>query len=222
MKKVKVSIRPLIQWDEAYRAALATQGKDSQGKFPSMDWRIRSLMAEHSQVKLVQYCLSFKNLRQWVGVHILRHPYLLPFIHSQRIDKDQKEAIEAMTEKIMSVISDDIKNDPDFNRRDLLPQGTVNDHDFYLNAQTFVNISRKRLCSCASKETREAWQLVKDVMKEADPAIYHCMVRQCIYRGFCSEMHPNCKFWLTPQFAGELHDYRMGCKAYRDYNTQKQ
>ena len=54
MEKVKAVLRPLIKWDEAYRAALATQGIDSQGKFPPMDWRIRSLMAEHSQVKLVE------------------------------------------------------------------------------------------------------------------------------------------------------------------------
>ena len=76
MKPVEVVIRPLIKWDEAYRAALATQGIDSQGKFPSMDWRIRSLMAEHSQVKLVEFCLSLKNLMQLVGVHLIKHPYL--------------------------------------------------------------------------------------------------------------------------------------------------
>ena len=80
MEKVKAAIRPLIQWDEAYRAALATQGIDSQGKFPPIDWRIRSLMAEHSQVKLVEFHLSLKNLMQFVGVHLIRHPYLLPFI----------------------------------------------------------------------------------------------------------------------------------------------
>ena len=180
MEKVDVSIRPLIQWDEAYRAALATQGIDSQGKFPSMDWRIRSLMAEHSQVKLVEFHLSLKHLMQFVGVHLIRHPYLLPFVHSQRIDRDQKEEIERFTQKFMSVLEEDIKNDPDFNPRWVLPQGTQNDHDFYLNAQTFVNISRKRLCSCASKETRQVVQLVKERIKEVDPAVYHCMVRQCV------------------------------------------
>ena len=89
MKKVQADLKPLIQWDEAYRAALATQGIDSQGKLPSMDWRIRSLMAEHSQVKLVEFRLSLKHLMQFVGVHLIRQPFLLPFIHSQRIDRDQ-------------------------------------------------------------------------------------------------------------------------------------
>src|SRR5574344_480805 len=113
MKKVKAVLRPLIQWDEAYRAALATQGIDSKGKFPSMDWRIRSLMAEHSQVKLVEFHLSLKNLMQFVGVHLIRHPYMLPFIHSQRIDRDQSEDIKRATLKFLEVLDEDIKNDPD-------------------------------------------------------------------------------------------------------------
>ena len=222
MEKVKAVLRPLIKWDEAYRAALATQGIDSQGKFPTMDWRIRSLMAEHSQVKLVEFHLSLKHLMQFVGVHLIRHPYLLPFIHSQRIDRDQKGEIERITEKFLEVLDEDIKNDPDFNPRWVLPQGTQNDHDLYLNAQTFVNISRKRLCSCASKETRQVWQLVKETMKEVDPAVYHCMVRQCVYRGVCTEMHPACEYWKTEAFQKELHEYRMGIKCYRDfYQTNK-
>jgi thymidylate synthase ThyX len=40
--------------------------------------------------------------------------------------------------------------------RDELPQGSLNDMDMTCNAQAFINISRKRLCSRASKETREA------------------------------------------------------------------
>lgn len=158
---------------------------------------------------------------QFVGVHLIRHPYLLPFVHSQRIDRDQAEEIKRVTKKLMTVLEDDIKNDPDFNERHILPQGTPNDHDFYLNAQTFVNISRKRLCSCASKETRKVWQLVKDVMKEVDPAVYHCMVRQCVYRGVCTEMHPACEYWKTDVFQKELHEYRLGIKCYRDYHIQK-
>lgn len=40
--------------------------------------------------------------------------------------------------------------------RDELPQGSFNDMDMVANAQALINISRKRLCSCASPETRVA------------------------------------------------------------------
>lgn len=206
-QKTTVSVRPIVDWREAYRAALATQGKEPQGKMPSMQWRVRSLMAEHSQVKLVMYCVSFKSLMQWIGVHLLRHPFIYPFIHSQRIDRDQHDYIMEVVNEIMKILEDDIKNDPDFNPRNWLPQGTANDHDFYMNAQTFVNISRKRLCACASKETREVWQLVKDAMKEADPAIYHCMVRQCVYRSRCPEMRPACRYAESKAFKEEYEHY---------------
>lgn len=210
-KKPSVEIKKIVGWDVAYEAALRTQGKTPKIAEPSFQWRVRSLMAEHSQVKLVQYRIAFKELRVWVGVHLLRHPFLLPFIHSQRVDR--RENIDALVEKVMTIISEDIKSDPDFNKRDYLFQGETNDQDFYVNAQTFVNISRKRLCSCASKESREAWQLVKDAMKEHDPAIYHCMVRQCVYRGFCSEMRPACKYAKTKEFREELKYYRSVCAS---------
>lgn len=211
--KPSLAIRPIVGWDEAYRAALATMGIDSKDKEPSFQWKVRSLMAEHSQCKLVQFCLSFKNLRQWCGIHYLRHMHTLPFIHSQRVDRRD---LDEYVEKVMSILSDDIKHAPDFNKRDYLFQGEANDQDFYVNAQTLVNISRKRLCACASKETREAWQMVKDLMQEIDPAVAHCMVRQCVYRGFCPEMRPACKHDHSIQFKFELHDYRSVCKSQED------
>mgnify|MGYP002513134226 CR=1 FL=1 len=46
----------------------------------------------------------------------------------------------------------------------------LNDMDMTCNAQSFINISRKRLCKgCASEETREAWELVKKYAKQVTP-----------------------------------------------------
>lgn len=210
-KNPTVQLKQIVGWDIAYEAALRTVGKQPKKQYPGNKWRLRSLMAEHSQVKLVQYRISFLDLRQWVGVHLLRHPYVLPFIHSQR--DDRREDIDKLVERVLSIIKDDIKSSSDFNKRDYLFQGETNDQDFYVNAQTFVNISRKRLCTCASKETRMAWQLVKDAIKDVDPVIYHCMRRQCVYRGFCPEMHPACRYADTEAFLQELKEYRSVCKS---------
>lgn len=212
MKKPTVEVVRETGWDRAYTAALRTQGKDSKGKIPSEKWEVRSLMAEHSQIKLVEYRISYKDLRQWVGVHLLRHPFVLPFIHSQRVDRDE-ERIKQAVGKVMQIISEDLKSDPDFNLRDFRFQGETNDQDFYVNAQSLINISRKRLCTCASEETRYAWQIVKDAIKEFDPMMAHCMVRQCIYRGFCPEMRPACKYADTAKFREELKKYRSVCKS---------
>ena len=171
-------------WKRALNAARRTAGKEPIDKEPSDNWKAGVLLAEHSPIKLVEYLIAFKNLRQWTGVHILRHDFTLPFIHTQRGDRRKLNC-----------------------DRDELPQGEPNDQDFVVNAQTLKNISRKRLCTCASKETREAWQMVKDKIREFDPVMADKMVRNCVYCGFCPELNC-CGFVNTEEYKKELEAYR--------------
>lgn len=171
-------------WKRALNAARRTIGKEPIDKEPSDSWKARVLLAEHSPIKLVEYLISFKSLRQWVGVHLLRHGFTLPFIHSQREDRRKLNC-----------------------SRDELPQGTPNDQDFVVNAQSLINISRKRLCTCASKETREALEAVKEEVRKIDPIMAEKMVRNCVYSGFCREMNC-CGYVNTENFKKELETYR--------------
>lgn len=183
-KNLTVEIIQETGWRRALNAARRTIGKGEIDKEPSDSWKARMLLAEHSPIKLVEYCIKFKRLRQWVGVHLLRHGFLLPFIHSQREDRRDLDC-----------------------SRDELPQGTLNDQDFVVNAQTLINISRKRLCRCASKETREAWEAVKKEMKNVDPVMASKMVPNCVYSGFCRELNC-CGYCNTESFKKELEEYR--------------
>lgn len=201
--KPKVSVERETSWKRALNAARRTIGKTPLDKEPSDDWKKMVIMAEHSPIKLVEYRISFSDLRQWVGVHLLRHEHTIPMIHSQRVDRRD---IDAMVEDVMKILSDDIKNAEDFNKRDYLFQGEVNDQDFYVNAQTLINISRKRLCACASKETREAWKLVKDAIREIDPIMASFMVANCVYRGRCPEM-TSCGYYKTNAHHREVDEY---------------
>ena len=201
---MKVNVIQETSWSRALNAARRTIGKPPLNKEPSDNWRKMVIMAEHSPIKLVEYLISFKDLRQWVGVHLLRHEHMLPFIHSQRVDR--REDIDSLTERVMSIIEEDVKSDESFNKRDYLFQGEPNDQDFVVNAQTLINISRKRLCHCASKETREAWVAVKEAIKEFDPIMASFMVPNCIYRGRCPEMN-TCGYYKTDKFKKELNEY---------------
>ena len=201
---MKVNVIQETPWSRALNAARRTIGKSPLNKEPSDNWRKMVIMAEHSPIKLVEYLISFKDLRQWVGVHLLRHEHMLPFIHSQRVDR--REDIDSLTEKVMSIIEEDVKSDESFNKRDYLFQGEPNDQDFVVNAQTLINISRKRLCHCASKETREAWVAVKEAIKEFDPIMASFMVPNCIYRSRCPEMN-TCGYYKTDKFKKELDEY---------------
>jgi len=184
MSELKCIVTQDTSWKRALNEARRTAGKEPLDKEPSRKWKLKSLIAEHSQIKLVEYTIMFKNLRQWVGVHLLRHLFVLPFIHSQREDR-----------RVLDV------------PRDELPQGSLNDQDFVVNAQTLINVSRKRLCNCASKETREAWGLVKERIHEIDPEMADVMVPNCIYRGFCPEVK-SCGWYKTEAYLKQLEAYR--------------
>ena len=179
-----VTVTQETSWKRALNAARRTIGKPSIDKEPSKKWKAKMLLAEHSPIKLVEYLISFKNLRQWVGVHLLRHWFVLPFIHSQREDRRKLDC-----------------------SRDELPQGAPNDQDFVVNAQTLKNISRKRLCLCASKETREAWNAVKEEIRKQDEVMADKMVRNCVYCGFCPELNC-CGFINTERYKKEIELYR--------------
>lgn len=91
--------------------------------------------------------------------------------------------------------------------RDELEQGSLVNHECDANAQALINISRRRLCNCASPETRKAWQLVKDEVSKIEPELAKCMVRECVYRnGLCPEMFP-CGYNNSEAFEKELKDY---------------
>ena len=172
-------------WKRALNAARKTVGKKPLDKEPSDSWKAKMLLAEHSPIRLVEYDISFENIKQWVTTHLVRHWLgFIPFVHSQREDRRQLVV-----------------------PRDELPQGALNDMDFSVNAQALINISRKRLCNKASPDTKDAWQKVIKAIKEIDPIMAEKCVPNCIFRGFCPEME-SCGYVNSPKFKEDLEKYR--------------
>jgi hypothetical protein len=80
-------------------------------------------------------------------------------------------------------------------------------HECFANAQAVMFISRRRLCSQASPETRAAWRLVVDEIGKVEPEVASCCVPECVYRGFCPEFKP-CGFCGTKAWAEAVEKYR--------------
>lgn len=172
-------------WKRALNAARRTVGKKSLDKEPSKSWEAKMLLAEHSPIRLVEYDITFEDIKQWVTVHLVRHWLgFIPFVHSQREDRRKLDV-----------------------PRDELPQGALNDMDVSINAQSMINVSRKRLCQKASPETRDAWQKVVDAVGQIDPVMAEKCVPNCVYRGFCPELE-SCGFVNSPKFKEMLEKYR--------------
>lgn len=190
MSKIE-RVERVTSWKRALNAARRTIGKEPIDKEPSDSWKAKMLLAEHSPIRLVEYEWTWKDIKQWVTAHLVRHHVgCEKMVHSQREDRRN------LTEEFS------------INSRDELPQGTLNDMDMSANAQALINISRKRLCNCASKETREAWLQVKEAIRSIDPIMAEKMVRDCIYRGFCPEFMNSCGYVNTDKYKKELEIYR--------------
>lgn len=165
-----IEIEPVTDWTLVYRLALATSGKTPTGG-PSDKWKVSIMRAMHSPIRALIFRVSFV-CPYWVSVHLVRHKAGVEhFVQSQRTDRT-------------GVI------------RDSLPQNAPVRHTMLLNAEAFVNISRKRLCFRASEETRNLWEEVVNVLGAVDPVVHRFCVPECVRSGYCPEM-PSCGYAQT-------------------------
>ena len=128
-------------------------------------------------------------------------------MHTQR--QDINNEIEKVTANVIKTLTDVGMNRDGWKERDYLFQGEGNDMDMTCNAQAFINISRKRLCKgCASPETRQAWEIVIEMLKSVDPILAEKCVAECLYRGFCTEKKRCCGYVGTTAYQKRLEEYR--------------
>jgi len=179
-------------WREVADAARTTIHMDKGEGEPSKAWKIRMLMAEHSPIRLLKIKNKWGNLKSWISVHFVRHKFGIEhFVRTQRSDRT------------------------DIEDRGKLPQENPVEHEFEANPQAIINISRKRLCNQAAKETKEAWELFleENVEKEL-PELKEVCVRECVYRGFCPELYP-CGYSKTKKYEEERSKYVNLVKKYK-------
>lgn len=199
---------PRADWKRVLNAARRTRGLKPLDKEPSENFKRKILLAEHSPIRLLEYDFTIEDIRQWVTVHLVRHHEgCEKFVSTQR--EDINEQIGIITERIMGLLRDAGLGRDDWGARDYMFQGAENNMDMTCNAQAFINISRKRLCyGCASKKTREAWQLVIEMLREVDPILAEKCVPECIYRNFCPEFDRCCGYCKSDEYKRRLVRYQ--------------
>ena len=195
-------------WIRVVNAARRTWGKKPIDHEPSDKFKRKILLAEHSPIRLLEYDFTIENIRQWVSTHLVRHHMgCEKFVHTQR--QDINEQIENISKRIIDILREEGLLREGWRERDYLFQGEPNDMDMTCNAQSFINISRKRLCiGCASPETRLAWEIVIEKLKEIDPILAEKCVPECVYRGFCPEFDRCCGYVNSKAYQKRLKEYR--------------
>lgn len=172
-------------WREVANSANTTVQKQAGTAEPSPDWKKRMLLCEHSPIRQLWIKCKWYELKYWVSVHFVRHKFGIEhWVRTQRTDRTGID-------------------------RDTMLQNSGIEHEFEANAQTIINISRKRLCNLASNETRQAWVAVLDTLKDTQPELYSVCVPDCVYRGWCYEFR-SCEYHKTQEFKKHLKAYRKG------------
>ena len=173
-------------WREVADSCRTTINMDAGTGEPSDKWKRRIVMSEHSPIRQLSIKGKWTNLPYWVSVHICRH--WLGIIHWVGTQRSDRTGIDRRSKEQDAPVT----------------------HEIEANIQSLINISRKRLCFCASPETRKAWQMVKDGISEVEPAIASSMVKECVYRnGLCPEFI-SCRYNKTEAFKKELEEYLEG------------
>jgi len=150
-------------WTRVKNHCRTTDNKEFTEKEPTEEFKRKLLISEHSPIRLLEVDWTWEDIYSWVATHWSRHKFE-KFISTQRDDRTKH----------------------DISRNDA-PQGAPVTFDGYANMQNLIDSFRKRLCFCASPETRELGEDFKVVLHENHPEMADVLVPNCIYRFGCPE-----------------------------------
>ena len=179
---MNITVEVLTPAIECFKSARQTQGMQFEKITPSVKTWISWLHAEHSPIRVMQLRINMTFVPYYIAMHLRTHTEgIMPFVRSQR---------------------DTAISPVDYDRRKA-PQNAPVDYCPVLNPQSLINISRRRLCRKADKDTIEVWKEVKRVIENHPDdyvaAIAPLMMPYCEYRGdICHEinscgLYPNWK-----------------------------
>lgn len=151
-------------WQFVKQCAFETIGKEAKTP-PTDEWKRKILRARHSPIRELRFAFEL-TVPYWVSVHLCRHIHTQPYVQSQRNDRqDQYD-------------------------RNTAPQNAPVKMIWTMNAEALMIVANKRLCNKASKETREAVQMMCDKVNEVCPEMAEFLEPMCKYTGECKEMKP--------------------------------
>jgi len=193
---MNVKAERIVGWEHVLNNARATVGKSELNKEPSDLFKIKILISEHSPIRSLLYEIVWEDIPYWTAMHFRTHSAGfkssdddLCFIQTQRTDRTQKE-------------------------RDNLPQDAPVLLRAQINAQSFINVSRVRLCALAAKETIVAWKAAISAVSKTDSIFEDVCVPNCVYRGVCPEFL-GCNYYKTDAYKNALEKYRAVVETIR-------
>lgn len=191
----------IVNWQAIKSACMTTISKQAGDKEPPKEWKRKLLICEHSPIRRSIISWKWDSIPYCISTHFARHHEgCEKFVGTSRSDRTE------------------IKDRRQRSQMDCVPM------EMDANIQALINISAKRLCTCADPLTTKYWQAVLEAVKEYDEDIYWACVPQCVKCGACVEPFGNCKYFEN--FAKnlskeELTDVMTRYDKYNEYRDKQ-
>ena len=188
-----------VNWLDIKNACRQTVSMGDSKLEPTSEWKRKLLICRHSPLRIGSVLWKSEDVPFYVMGHIVRHNVgCTPFVSTSREDRTG------------------------------IPRNERKQTDFVgmqmtANIEALINISERRLCTCADPTTRKYWESVLEAIREYDEDIFWACVPQCIRCGACVEPFSNCKFYenfskkLTPE---QQTDIMARYDAYNEYRDE--
>lgn len=170
MNKVKTRITDFnVNWLAIKSACMTTISKQA-GKEPNQEWKRKLLVCQHSPIRRGTISWKWDEIPYCISTHFARHHEgCEKFIGTSRADRTE------------------VKDRSDRSQMDCVPM------EMDANIQALINISEKRLCSCADPLTTQYWESLLEEVAKYDEDIAWACVPSGIAHGGCTEPFGKCR-----------------------------
>lgn len=189
-----------VNWLDIKNACRQTVSMGDSKLEPTSEWKRKLLICRHSPLRIGSVLWQSEEVPFYVMGHIVRHNVgCTPFVSTSREDR--------------TGVSRSERKQTDFV-----------DMQMTANIEALINISERRLCTCADPITRKYWEGVLEAIKEYDEDVYFACVPQCVRCGACVEPFSHCNFYskfaktLTPE---QQTDIMQRYEAFEEYRAKK-
>lgn len=184
-----------VDWMRIKSACMTTISKQA-GKEPSDEWKKKLLICRHSPIRRGTVSWKWDNIPYAISTHFVRHHEgCEKFIGTERTDRTGVD-------------------------REQRSQMNYVPMEMDANLQALMNISEKRLCTCADPTTRKYWEAVIEEIRKYDELIAWSNVPQCIRCGGCVEPFSQCNFYDNLMKDVTLEEQQDVVKRYDIYNQK--
>ena len=188
-----------VNWLNIKNACRQTVSMCDSKLEPTSEWKRKLLICRHSPLRIGSVLWKSEDVPFYVMGHIVRHNVgCTPFVSTSREDR--------------TGIPRNERRQTDFVNMQMTA-----------NIEALINISERRLCTCADPTTKKYWESVLEAIREYDEDVFWACVPQCIRCGACVEPFSNCKFYenfsknLTPE---QQTDIMARYDAYNEYRDE--